>query len=101
MLAALESGRADAISLAGPSLTQLLDKAQDPRVERVVKYTEPASFKGYPAFVVRKQDVDFIMAFNEKLNAFIGTPEHLALVRQFGITKDDLAGRKKVSDICK
>jgi polar amino acid transport system substrate-binding protein len=79
MLAALGAGRADAISLAGPSLTQLLDKAQDPSVERVVKYTEPTSFKGYPAFVIRKEDADFMMAFNAKLNAFIGMPEHLAL----------------------
>jgi polar amino acid transport system substrate-binding protein len=101
MLAALKAGRADAISLAGPSLTQLLDKAKDPTIERVTAYTEPPSFKGYPAFVGRKDDADFIKAFNEKLNAFVGTPEHLALVREFGITKDDLEGRKKASEICK
>ena len=71
-------------------MQQLLDKDKDPNFALVNPYNEPASFKGYPGFVVRKEDFAFLSAFNEKLHAFLGTPEHLQMVRQYGITENDL-----------
>ena len=41
------------------------------------------------AFGFRKDDVDFLKEFNKYLVPFIGTPEHLELVKRFGITETE------------
>jgi hypothetical protein len=46
--------------------------------------------KQYGAFAFRKADKGLMREFNSILKQFIGTPEHLALVRRFGITAADL-----------
>ena len=46
--------------------------------------------KGHGAFGFRKEDQDFVDAFNAELTAFLGTPEHIALVEPFGFGADYL-----------
>jgi polar amino acid transport system substrate-binding protein len=46
--------------------------------------------KHYGAFGFRMNDKGLAREFNAFLKQFIGTPEHLALVRKFGITAADL-----------
>jgi polar amino acid transport system substrate-binding protein len=46
--------------------------------------------KGHGAFGFRKEDQDFVDAFNAELTAFLGTLEHIALVEPFGFGADYL-----------
>ena len=43
----------------------------------------------------------FRSEFNKYLAEFIGTPEHIALVRRFGITEADLPPKEiRIADLC-
>jgi polar amino acid transport system substrate-binding protein len=101
---AVKSGRIDAY--AGTSLTvqDLVDKDQSNTVERATPFTDPVidgeEVKGYGAFGFRKDDEEFRNAFNQELNAFIGTPEHLDLVRPFGFTENELPGGVTAEELC-
>lgn len=97
LISALQSGRVDAITMARPSLQQLLDKAADASIAMVDPYSEPDSFKGYPGFVVRQGDKDFLDAFNAALKTYLGTPAHLDAVRPYGVTQVDITDRTAAS----
>jgi hypothetical protein len=53
----------------------------------------------YGACGFRFQDADLLAAFNRHLLEFRGTPEHLALVANFGVTRDTLRNRT-TAEIC-
>jgi polar amino acid transport system substrate-binding protein len=56
--------------------------------------------KGHGGFGFRKEDTDLIAAFDTALKAFIGSPEHIALVTPFGFGKDYLPN-KTMEQLCK
>ena len=56
--------------------------------------------RGYGAFGFRKDETELVAAFNEELRTFIGTPEHLELVRPFGFTEKELPGSVSATDLC-
>lgn len=87
LLAAVESGRADGAALTALSIAEMAKKGTG--VESTEPFAEVAgkSVMGHGAFGFRKEDKDFVDAFNKELKAFIGTPEHLALVTPFGFGK--------------
>lgn len=96
-VAGLQAGQIDAF--AGTSLTvqTLVDKlgpkaglARAEPFEQPIIDGKPAV--GYGAFAFRKADAALRDAFNAELEAFLGTPEHLALVKPFGFTKSELPG---------
>ena len=64
-------------------------------VESTTPFGEVAgkSVKGHGAFGFRKEDTDLFEAFNAELEAFLGTPEHIALVEPFGFGEDYLPNR--------
>ncbi|MGJ3249154.1 MAG: ectoine/hydroxyectoine ABC transporter substrate-binding protein EhuB [Elainellaceae cyanobacterium] len=101
---AVKAGRVDAY--AGTSLTvqDLVDKDQSGDVERAEPFSDPVidgeEIKGYGAFGFRKEDEEFRNAFNEQLNAFIGTQDHLDLVRPFGFTESELPEGKTAEELC-
>ena len=72
--------------------TLALCNAQDPKV---VAYPERDILSPF-----RKEDADLYEAFNKELKAFIGTPEHIALVEPFGFGKDYLPN-KTMEQLCK
>ena len=57
------------------------------------------SVKGHGAFGFRKEDQDFVDAFNAELKKFIGSPEHIALVEPIGFGKDYLP-EKTTAELC-
>ena len=71
-------------------------------VESIKPFGEVAgkSVKGHGGFGFRKEDTDLYEAFNKELKAFIGTPEHIALVESFGFGKDYLPN-KTMEQLCK
>jgi polar amino acid transport system substrate-binding protein len=100
LLAAVQSGRADAAALTALSIADMAKKGEG--VESIKPFGEVAgkSVKGHGGFGFRKEDTDLYEAFNKELKAFIGTPEHIALVESFGFGKDYLPN-KTMEQLCK
>jgi polar amino acid transport system substrate-binding protein len=99
LVAAVQSGRADAAALTALSIADMAKKAEG--VESTKPFGEVAgkSVKGHGGFGFRKEDKDLLDAFNAELKKFIGTPEHLALVEPFGFGKDYLPN-KTTAELC-
>jgi polar amino acid transport system substrate-binding protein len=100
LLAAVQSGRADAAALTALSIGDMAKKGEG--VESTTPFGEVAgkSVKGHGGFGFRKEDTDLYEAFNAELKKFIGTPEHVALVTPFGFGKDYLPN-KTMEQLCK
>jgi polar amino acid transport system substrate-binding protein len=100
LLAAVQSGRADAAVLTALSIGEMAKKGEG--VESTKPFGEVAgkSVKGHGGFGFRKEDTDLIEAFNSELKKFIGTPEHIALVTPFGFGEDYLPN-KSMEQLCK
>lgn len=102
--AGVGAGRVDCY--AGTSLTvqDLLDKDSAGTVERASPFTDPvidgASVRGYGAFGFRPGDSELVDAFNSGLKKFLGTPEHLELVRPFGFTEKESADGMTAASLC-
>jgi polar amino acid transport system substrate-binding protein len=100
LLAAVQSGRADAAALTALSIADMAKKGEG--VESTTPFGEVAgkSVKGHGGFGFRKEDKDLYEAFNAELTKFIGSPEHIALVTPFGFGKDYLPN-KPMEELCK
>lgn len=100
LLAAVQSGRADAGALTAIQLFAMAKKVTG--VEATPPFFEVAgkSVAGYGAFGFRKEDKDLLEAFNSQLKTFIGSPEYLAMAAPFGYTKDTLPGDKTAAELC-
>ena len=96
LLAAVQAGRADAAALTALSIADMASKGEG--VESAKPFGEVAgiSVKGHGGFGFRKEDSDLQEAFNAELTAFLGTPEHIALVEQFGFGADYLPNKTMV-----
>jgi len=100
MLAAVKSGRVDACALTALSIQDMAERG-GPEVEKARPFTTPEGVVGYGAYAFRKEDKDLLEAFNMELTKFIGTKEHLDLVRPFGWTEAELPGEVNVEELCK
>lgn len=102
-LSALQSDRADVITATGPSLQATLDTANDPDIERVMDFKQPIidgeSVKGYGATAFRKEDQDFVEAFNEELKTLQESGELLDIIEPFDFTKEELPGDVTIEDL--
>lgn len=106
-MAALKTRRIDGFANTALGNQALLDAMNDPEIVKATPF-KPATVDGKPvvgygALGFRLEDRDFYEEFNAKLAAFVGTPEHLALVRPFGFTEVEVMAAKgvKAADLCK
>jgi polar amino acid transport system substrate-binding protein len=103
-VAGVEAGRVDAYGGTSLTVQDLLDKTRSGGLERADPFTGPAidgvEVRGYGAFGFRKADSDLREAINEGLAGFIGSPEHLELVRPFGFTEIDMPGDVTADELC-
>lgn len=99
LLAAVQSGRADAAALTALSIADMAAKGEG--VESAKPFGEVAgtSVKGHGGFGFRQEDTDLQEAFNTELKAFLGSPEHIALVEPFGFGADYLPN-KTMEQLC-
>lgn len=92
-LTAVLRGRADGLALSAPTVV-LLGRLYPDELEAARPFTQPVidgkPVAGLCAFGFRKEDSALAARVNEQLRAFIGTPEHLALVRPFGFDASNL-----------
>jgi len=103
-LDAVRSGRIDAFAATVLTVNDLLRKADDPAIARAEPFHDPVidgeEQRGYGAFGFRKADTELVEAFNRELDAFLGTEEHLELVRPFGFGESTLPGDVRASELC-
>lgn len=85
-LRALTSGEADGMAISAVTAWQLLARHPQWPLEARVLADAPA---GMPAFVFRKEDEALRDAVDRALQGFLGTDEHLELVRGFGFTSEE------------
>lgn len=100
----LKTDRVDAVAATVLTADDLLRKAGEAGIERAEPFTDPdidGRTVNYGAFGFRKAETDesFRQEFNRQLADFIGTPEHLNLVRPFGFSEDTLPGDVTTDEI--
>jgi polar amino acid transport system substrate-binding protein len=103
-IAALQAGRADAVTMTGPSLHSVLDAVKDPSIEKVMDFQQPAfegkSVRGYGATAFRNEDKDFRDAFNRELQKLKQSGELFKMIQPFGFTKQELPGNVTAEQVC-
>lgn len=102
-IAGLKAGRIDAFAGTALTVVDLLGKDDSGELERAEPFTQPdlksGQSKNYGAFGFRQADDAFREAVNAELKKFIGTQEHLDLVRPFGFTEKELPGDTTAADL--
>ncbi|MFF2887378.1 ectoine/hydroxyectoine ABC transporter substrate-binding protein EhuB [Paenibacillus sp. NPDC057967] len=103
-ISALQSGRADAMTMTGPALQSRLVAANDPGIERVMDFEQPLvdgeSVTGYGATAFRMDDTSFRDAFNAELAKMKENGELLAILTKFGFTEQELPGDVTAQQLC-
>lgn len=103
-ISALQSGRADAMTMTGPALQSRLNAADDPGIERVMDFEQPIvdgeSVRGYGATAFRMDDTSFRDAFNAELAKMKESGELLDILQQFGFTEQELPGDVTAQQLC-
>lgn len=92
-IAALNAGRIDAWAVSAPGVRQIIASVPEGTpIEATPAFSEVAGKRAvsHGAFAFRKEDAEFVAAFNAELTNFIGTPEHIALLESHGMTADEL-----------
>jgi len=92
MLAAVTSNRADVA--AGPYFTMqnFMENSQG-AVDITDQAKMPESSKNWSSIVFRKDDADFVDAFNEAQKSYLGSPEMLEAVASYGYTEAHIPSR--------
>ncbi|MCU6708137.1 ectoine/hydroxyectoine ABC transporter substrate-binding protein EhuB [Paenibacillus sp. J5C_2022] len=103
-ISALQSDRADAMTMTGPALQSRLDASGDSNLERVMDFEQPtvdgASVRGYGASAFRKADTELRDAFNAELDKMKESGELLEILQQFGFTEQELPGDMTAQQLC-
>jgi len=101
-IAALRADRAQVYALSVPGSREVVNGVPEKDLEMVPSFNMVADKLAMPhgAFAFRKEDSDFVDAFNAELTAFIGTPEHLAIFAKHGMQADELPSQK-TEELCK
>ncbi len=90
-VAAVKADRASAAAFTSLTAQDLASK--DDTVERAEPFTfthEGKIYKGEGSFGFRLEDTDLRDAVNAELAKFIGTPEHLEMVKEFGFDESNM-----------
>lgn len=104
-LEAVAAGRVDAYAATSLTVNDLLRKAGNRSLERAEPFVDPTiegkPVRGYGAFGFRQRDKQLLAAFNQELESFIGSNEHLELVQPFGFTAKEMPGEVTAAGLCK
>lgn len=91
---ALRTGLVNALALSSPTVRWLA--ANDTSGTTVaLEVTTPSGLSagwGYGGFVFRPTDRQLLDAWNKELATYIGSPNHIKLIAQFGFTEAELPG---------
>jgi polar amino acid transport system substrate-binding protein len=103
-ISALQSGRADAMTMTGPALQSRLEAAGDQTLERVDNFEQPVvdgeDVTGYGATAFRPADTAFQAAYNAELEKMKESGELLEILQQFGFTEQELPRDVTAEQLC-
>ena len=103
-VAGLQSGRIDAFTGTGPTMTELVRVANDSNIELVADFQDPVvdgeAIRSYGAAAFHRDDADFRDAFNEELHALRESGELLEIISEFGFTEAELPGDMTAAELC-
>ncbi|RMI14829.1 transporter substrate-binding domain-containing protein [Sinorhizobium meliloti] len=100
VLAALRSGRADAYATSLIEAEGLLKSSNETSMEITDPSKMPEDTKNWLALAFRKNDSDFVKAFNEAQKAYIADPKMMPDLAPYGHSKDMVPGTKTASALC-
>ena len=100
-VAALRAGRADAYAISAPGARELVAGLPEQDMEAVPAFGTVAGELAiaHGAYAFRKEDGGFVDEFDKVLTAFIGTPEHLAIMERHGMSADELP-KSRTAELC-
>jgi len=99
-VAAVKAGRVSAAALT--SLTAQGLASKDDAIERTQPFTfthDGKKYRGEGAFAFRTGDKDLRDAVNQQLAKIIGSPKHLAMVKEFGFDQSNMP-EKTTAQLC-
>lgn len=97
---ALKAGKVDAVAMTALTTRDIVaDEAELQSTPQFFPEVDGDVVKGYGAFAFRKNDRGLVDAFDQRLEALIGSGEHLSLARQFGFGEDMLPD-KTAAELC-
>lgn len=104
VVAALNSGAVDAVTMTGPALQAFLDSGQASGIERVADFKQPVvdskEVWGYGATAFRIGDEALRDAFNEELQKLKDSGRLLEIISEFGFTEAELPGDVTAAELC-
>ena len=105
LIAGLQADRVDAVAATVPTHKDILAKAGDPGLEIAQPFTQP-KVDGRTAGLCsalgfRQEDAAFLRKFNRALEAFIGSEQHLGIVRPFGFGEQNMPGGHTTEQLCR
>lgn len=89
---AMRQGLADALALSAPTIKQLATTHAD--MQRTLPLTTPDTTAGCSAFAFRLADTQLRRQFDQMLDDFLGSSEHLQLLHTFGLGEEELPSRR-------
>ncbi len=99
ILAAIKAGRADAGAGTYFTMKQLADSS-DGAVEVTDPNALPEDSMNWAGIGFRKEDQDFVDMFNAAQKGYLGTPEMMAAVAEYGYGEASLPGDKTTEWVC-
>ncbi|NTV64582.1 MAG: ectoine/hydroxyectoine ABC transporter substrate-binding protein EhuB [Oscillochloris sp.] len=101
--AAVENGVADGLALSSPTICIMAarDELGQTTVAQPFEQPDPAFAQGngYAAFAFRMADRQLLAAWNIALRSFVGSPEHLQLMVEFGLSEAESPGSITTAEI--
>ncbi|MCE1253906.1 MAG: transporter substrate-binding domain-containing protein, partial [Anaerolineae bacterium] len=99
----VETGISDALALSSPTIHWISMHDDTGKTEVAIPFDQVAingqKYQGYGAFAFRQQDQQLLKAWNEQLKTYVGSPDHLKLISEFGFTADELPGKTTTEEI--
>lgn len=104
-VAGVKSGRVDGAIMTLVAAETIIREAKDSGIARAFPFKQ-AVINGkpainYAAFAFRPEDGELLSAFNTELAKVLGTPEHLAILANYGLSKDEIPRGISTSQLCK
>lgn len=90
----VETGKSTGFALSAPSIHWIASHSPPGIVEEARPFVQTdipgLTSYGYGAFGFRKRDKDLISAWNNAMQEYIGSDNHLDLIRKFGFSRDEI-----------
>jgi polar amino acid transport system substrate-binding protein len=100
---AVESGVVEGLALSSPTIRMMAARDELGQTTVAQPFEQPAPAftqeNGYAAFAFRTADRQLLAAWNTALRSFIGSPEHLQLMTEFGFSEAELPGPMTMEEI--